>query len=252
VQRFPGDSDADYVAVLELSRREAEQAQCQLPPAMGTLNLDFQTMPLAADDAGFHSARTNGTGFESARSNLNPGLHSARSTASSLKKRSQQKAGPSARSSGEDPVYSARSTAESLQTSNHQASAQKSAAGPSARSSAEAPLYSARSTASNAKAPSHREAASAPAGPSARNSLEAHAAAYTPPWFQEGDAEKFHDAEDVELKLEAVPSSPRVVTGKPRGEIQPASDEEEEFLSGSDDDFKSVCIACACFPSHHQ
>ena len=235
VQLFPGDSDADYAAVLELSRREAEQARPPPPPAttgsagVGMLNLAFQTVPLQPptspeDAAGFHSARTNGTGFESARShNVNQGLYSARSAASSLKLPSRQ------------------------------ASAQK--AGPGARSSAEAPLYSARSTASSARAPSRQASASAqrPAGPSARSSQEAPApapaaaaaAAYTPPWFQESDAEKFHDAEDVELRLEAVPSSPRavVVVEKPKGEIQPASDGEEEFLSGSDDDFKSVRVA---------
>lgn len=257
VQLFPGDSDADYAAVLELSRREAEQAQPHLPPAtgavsVGTLNLDFKTVPLAADDAGFHSARTNGTGFESARSKLNPGLYSARSTASSLKIPSQPKAEPRARSSSEAPLYSARSTAESLKTPSRQVSAQKSAAGPSARSSAEAPLYSARSTASSVKAPNRQESASAQraAGPRARNSQEAPAPAYMPPWFQEGGTDKFHDAEDVELKLEAVSSSPRVVARSSTREIQPASDEEEVFLSGSDDDFKSVRIACACSPCH--
>jgi len=272
VQLFPGDSDADYAAVLELSRREAEQARPPPPPAttgsvgVGMLNLAFQTVPLQPptspeDAAGFHSARTNGTGFESARShNLNQGLYSARSAASSLKlpsrQASAQKAGPSGpRSSAEAPLYSARSTANSVKIPSLQV--QKQATGPSARSSAEAPLYSARSTASSAKAPSRQASASAqrPAGPSARSSQEAPApapaaaaaaaAAYTPPWFQESDAEKFHDAEDVELRLEAVPSSPRavVVVEKPKGEIQPASDGEEEFLSGSDDDFKSVRVA---------
>jgi hypothetical protein len=84
---YQGDSDADLAAVLELSRREVEQLRPSHPSGVSVSTLKLKLPERSAQPAaeaaeeGFHSARTQHTGFESARSNLNAGLYSARSTA---------------------------------------------------------------------------------------------------------------------------------------------------------------------------